>query len=382
MCMMKNRKHIFTVVFLIVTVSCREVYKPAVISSPTAYMVIEGVLNVNGPTSITVSRTTGLDIRGFNGELNAQVSVEGKDNISKPLLSNGNGIYSSPNLNLTLNDEYRLRIRTVTGKEYLSEYVKARETPSIDSITWKQESEGLKLFVNTHDVTNNTRYYRWDYDETWEVWSYYVAGWLYIKDSNIVRRILPQEDASVGWTYEFSKNILLGSSASLAADIIFRSPVNFIATGDEKLAVRYSSLVKQYALDKPGYAFYELMKKNTESLGSIFDPQPSEIKGNIKCLDDPKEQVIGYISASTVTEKRIFISNQELASWRYRQDCPGREILNDPDSIRLAFQGSLLPWDVKYSISNPGEVGHYISSFARCIDVTRRGASLIKPSYW
>lgn len=379
---MKNRIHILAASFLILFISCREVYKPAILSSSKTYIVVEGVLNVNGPTSITLSRTTALESTAFDGELNAQVSVEGKDNISRPLSAAGNGIYSSLNLGLTLNNEYRLRIRTSSGKEYLSDYVTARTTPAIDSITWRQEDRGLQLFVNTHDASNNTRYYRWDYAETWEVWSYYTAGWIYIKDSNRVRRILPQEDASVGWKYDSSKTILLGSSASLASDIIFRLPVNFIEAGSEKLGVRYSILVKQYALDKAGYAFYELMKKNTESIGTIFDPQPSEVKGNIHCISNPGELVIGYISASTVAEKRIFIANQDLVSWRYQQDCPIKEIINDPDSIRLAFQGGLMPWDVKYSVSRPGEVGFYMSSFGRCVDVTRKGASLIKPSYW
>lgn len=362
-------------VFLVVTiVSCKEIYAPKIVSSSSSYMVVEGVLNVGGPTSISISRTTKLDNKDFIGESGAQVTVEGKDNSTRSMLSNGTGIYTSPDLNLNLNDEYRLRIRTSDGKEYLSEYIKTRETPAIDSIIWKQEDNGLRLFVNTHDASGNTRYYRWEYGETWEVRSFYHSHLIYIKDSNIVRNNFPWEDVSVGWKFDFSKSILLGSSAQLSSDIIYHAPVNFIISGQEELGVRYSILVRQYALDKTGYAFYELMRKNTEQLGTIFDAQPSEVKGNIQCINDPEEQVIGYISASTITEKRIFIANQELVSWKFKQDCSTINVRDHPDSIRAVFQVGLLPW------RRDGD--YYISSFARCIDVTERGATIIKPSYW
>jgi hypothetical protein len=365
----------FLTAFLVVAVlSCKEIYHPKTISSPQFYIVVEGVLNVSGPASVSISRTTTLDNSNFVGEPGAQVTVEGKDNTTRSMQSNGFGIYTSPDLNLHLDNEYRLRIRTSNGKEYLSEYVKARDTPAIDSITWKQEDNGLRLFVNTHDASGNTRYYRWQYDETWEVHSYYDVHLIYISDSNIVRSNFPWEDVSVGWKFDFSNSILLGSSAQLSSDIIGRAPVNFVASGDEKFGVRYSILVRQYALDKTGYAFYELMKKNTEQLGTIFDAQPSEIKGNIRCINDAEEQVIGYISASTITEKRIFVTNHELVIWPFRQNCPTINVRNDPDSIRAVFQAGFLPWKL--------EGDYYISSFDRCIDVTARGATLVKPSYW
>ena len=36
------------------------------------------------------------------------------------------------------------------------------------TISWKPENGGIKIYVNTHDLENNTRYYDWKYEETWE----------------------------------------------------------------------------------------------------------------------------------------------------------------------------------------------------------------------
>ena len=185
------------------------------------------------------------------------------------------------------------------------------------------------------------------------------------------------EDISTCWKYGFSTNILVGSSAALQSDIIYRAPINFIENGNEKLAVRYSILLRQYALDKSGYEFYEMMKKNTEGLGTIFDAQPSEIRGNIHCISDPGELVIGYVFAPVIEEKRFFISAHELQGWKFDQDCPKFNIPGNVDSLDAAYAGGL-------SIFEPIFVMpiRYYAARVGCSDCTARGGSLTKPSYW
>jgi hypothetical protein len=369
---------------MLIGFSCREVYEPNVVSSSLNYLVVEGVLNPSGATSIHLTRTSKLDVSGIKPELNAQLLVEGKDNSVRSLISAGNGYYSSVNLNLVVNTDYRLRIRTSNGKEYLSDYVTARSTPSIDSVNWRMDGDRMRFYVNAHDPSGNTRYYRWEYDETWEIKSYYYSRFIYVGNNNTVRdRVFPAEDVSKGWKFNNSTNILLASSARLQSDVIFEAPLTAIEQGSEKLSVRYSILVRQYALDKKGYEFYDLMKKNTEDIGGVFDVQPTEIQGNIHCVTDPKELVIGYVSASTATENRIFISSSDLPfSWRYVEYCPYYTVANNPDSFRLYFQSQYYsPYDGVYSPATGALVG-YLSAFPGCVDCKYRGASLTKPPYW
>src|SRR6185295_16312221 len=102
--------------------SCRDLYDPGLASTSESYLVVEGVLNAgNGPTSLFLSRSFKLDDTAvLRGEQNAIVTVEGKDNTTRQLTTTGDGIYTSPDLNLVLNQEYRLRVVTAAGKEYLS----------------------------------------------------------------------------------------------------------------------------------------------------------------------------------------------------------------------------------------------------------------------
>jgi hypothetical protein len=337
---------------------------------------VEANLNPQGPTSIILTKSVPLG-RGtsIKPELNAQVTVEGKDNSTRLLAGIGNGRYNNANLGLTIGTEYRLHIKTSDGKEYLSDYVKARKTPEIDSIGYEQESQGLRIQAYTHDATRQTRYYRWDFDETWEIRSPFVSSYIYdpvLKD--IRNRVFPDEDVAVCWKYESSSTIVLANSVRLQDDIIYKAPVHFIANGSEKLAVRYSMLLKQYALDKEEYNFYELMKKNTEDIGNIFSPQPSEIRGNIRNIKDDKEYVLGYVTVSTVTELRKFIQ----IPWKFFMLCTPYKVPNIPDSIKFYYGpgGPLIPY--AYDYPPPA----YWGAEPQCVDCTRRGGSTKKPSYW
>ena len=73
----------------------------------------------------------------------------------------------------------------------------------------------------------------------------------------------------------------------------------------------YSINVKQYALSHEAYLFFEKIKKNTEQLGSIFDPQPSELQGNIHCITNPAETVVGYVDISEEKVQRNFYQEYE-----------------------------------------------------------------------
>jgi hypothetical protein len=379
-----NKFCILLITFIFVAFcSCKDAYRPDIKSTTDSYLVVEGVLNAGqGPTNVSLTRTSALDTAIIRPETNATVTVEGKDNTVRSLVYNGGSNYYSPNLNLVTGNEYRLRIRTNNGREYLSTYVKAKVTPAIDSIGWKRNQAGVMIYVNAQDASGDTRYYRWDFNETWEIKSYYHSTYIYVSSTNIVRPRTAAEDVSTCWKYLSSSNIILASSERLQSDFIFEAPIRFINNNDEMLNVRYSILLRQYALDKEGYKFYELMKRNTENLGSVFDPQPSEIKGNLICVGDPSEIVIGYVSASTIVEKRIFISNAELPGWRMHQYCPEERIANNPDSLRFFFgSGSYVPYAPIYSATS-SNIEAYSSSVAPCVDCTARQGSTARPSYW
>ena len=354
---------------------CKEKFNAPVRAGGNSFLVVEGVLNVGGPTTVRLTRTSPLD-QGHNiiPENNSQVTVEGKDNSVATLFDSGDGNYTSPNLNLVSGTEYRLKVTTSNGKQYLSDYVKAKITPEIDSISWARDETGVQLFVNTKDPSNSTRYYRWDYEETWEQHTIYMSS--VIVENGTLRTRLPQEDVSVCWESNSSTNVLIGNSISLESDIIHEARLLHIPFFDEKLLFRYSILVRQYALSAEAYDFFELMKKNSEDLGSVFSPLPSEVKGNIYCVNDPTELVVGFVTASSIVEKRKFISRDEIQPWSVPNNCIDRYVPNRPDSIRAALIMGEEPFF--YDMFQNA----YRFSTPVCVDCTVRGGTTTRPSFW
>jgi hypothetical protein len=387
------KKFIFYFLVLIVIISgCKEKYLPPITSPPTGYLVVEGYINSGQqPTSIMLSRTTKLyDPVQIVYEPNALVNVESENNETFPLYDNGNGMYvSSGPLNLNGSVKYRLQIRTLDGKEYVSDFVAVKRTPEIDTVSWQRENDGgVKIYVNTHDDQNNTRYYRWKFEETWEIHSRWLSNLAFVfnpttgnAEGLVYRNPQQLDDSSIFkcWQTNIPSNIYLGSSEKLSSDKIYL-PLVPIEPHSEKLSVLYSIHVRQYALDHDAYLFYSKIKKNTEQVGSIFDAQPSELQGNIHCVGDPQEIVVGYVGVSEEKDSRIFISNDQLPGWNYAPDCPQIVFHNESGDIQNAAGLSLTPTHPD-KLDAFGGIIDFKASPTPCVDCTTKGTN-VKPPFW
>ena len=139
---MKRLTHIaFYFIICSIVYSCKKSYNPPAIQVNNRFLVIDGVLvnSVDSPTVIRLSRTVKLTDSTFasSPETGAMVSVEGNTGQSFPLVEKPGGVCISNPLSLTYSNQYRLKITTANGNEYLSDYVNVVPTPSIDSVTWQ-----------------------------------------------------------------------------------------------------------------------------------------------------------------------------------------------------------------------------------------------------
>ncbi|WP_153799800.1 DUF4249 domain-containing protein [Foetidibacter luteolus] len=373
---------------LLLLAACKERYDPPNISPATGYLVVEGFINSGAATStvITLSRTVKLEETQVVHEAGAAVNIESENGETYPLQPGVSGQYSSQPLTLNPASRYRLRIITSDGKEYLSSYTPVKTGPPIDSITWKREEGGVQIYVNAHDEQNNTRFYQWKFEETWEFYSSFSSSLIYTKDQlgRPVGVAYRYPDHSINdsiyqcWNTIYSSNILLGSTEKLVTDVVYL-PMRFIEPASVKLSSLYSIKLKQYALSREAYQFMQKMKKNTEQLGSVFDPQPSELRGNIENINDPSEVVVGFVDVTEEKEKRIFIYNREVPGWGYNAGCRQEEIDNHPDSIAKYGAGLLPATPNKMGLF--GAILTFYASDPVCIDCTMRGTN-VKPDFW
>jgi hypothetical protein len=313
---------------------CKKLYTPNAVSTSKSYLVVEGIIVAGADsTIINLNRTVQLTNTSTNkAEAGAKVSVDDQQGVSYVLTEVDMGRYAAAPLNLDISHKYRLNITTTDGQTYLSDYVPVKITPPIDSVYYKIEtttinyfnniqSSGLKIYADTHDPANNTRYYRWDYLETYIYQSPLVSDFIFdTTNPDTLKWSRPRtlaEQIHTCYVLANSSTIKVNTSAALNSDVIADNVITQISSTSEKVLHRYSILVRQYALTKDAYDFWAALKKNTQQIGTIFDVQPSANTTNLHCTSDPSRIVIGYISASSITQKRIFIDQTQLPHWPY-----------------------------------------------------------------
>ncbi|WP_353129311.1 DUF4249 domain-containing protein [Parapedobacter pyrenivorans] len=357
---------------------CKDPFSPDIESPKQGYLVIEGFLDTANPTEIRLTRTRGLQETEIAYENGATVTVETESGSAFNLSFHGDGLYSAPPLALGT-EKARLRIVTAGNVTYLSDFVESKMAPPIDSVTWERRDDGVHVLVNTHDNHNQTHYYFWTYEETWHFRSLYESHYEYAGDGEVRVR---ENDIYNCWSSQRSTGVYLANTTGLSDDRVIGQRLLAIPNLSEKLGVKYSILVKQYALTAEAHQYWEVLQKNTEEMGSIFDPQPSNLESNIRNVDDINEPVVGYISISTMRQKRIFIDNVELKDWEihvpFYDDC-------------VLTQAGIPEYDKYFRIRDyiplfhirdaVGRIVAYTTTFDHCADCTIRGTN-VRPAFW
>ncbi len=361
------------VVSLIVLDSCVEPFSPPEVSSADRFLVVDGFLNTGSKDSSRIQLTYSQLVTNkstFTPELRAQVTVEGDKGSIFTFTEIGKGLYRLAPRAVNEAENFRIRIKTAARKEYLSDYTAVKQTPPIDSITYQiaADKSTFQINVNTHDPLNKTRFYRWKFEETWE-YNMPLYSLFEIKNNAIIERA---ENINTCWTTETPSTILLGSSIKLSQDLIRDAPITTIPIVSNKLRIKYSMLLKQFGLTEEGFQYWNALAKTTETTGSLFDPQPSQITGNIKCTTNSQELVFGFFSAVAPQEKRVFFS-PGLGVYTF---CQPLDTVSRADAIK--FQYFLL---TQY-FAEGSSVAEYIIGDPGCADCRTKGGNTKRPIFW
>lgn len=366
-------------ILIIVPGNCVKPYEPPILRASNNYLVVDGFINsgANQVTTITLTRTRNISdsVSETKPELNAAIQIVSGDGNVYPLTEIGSGVYQSAVLNLDNTRTYQLKITTSNGKQYSSALVACGQTPPADSLTWRQPNDVI-IYLYTHDPANNTHYYKWDYTETWQYNSIFQT--IYGVENNLIYKRDTSNEIDSCWKSDLSTDILLGSSVNLSEDVINKAKIATVPFNDEKIFVRYSILVRQRAITADAYKYWQIIEKNSQDRGGLFDLQPGQLEGNIHAETDLTEPVIGFINASSETEYRIFINHREVNNWGTGpHDCDKIFIAQDPG----IFNYYNYP-DTSYAPYYFASGGGIVISKKVCLDCRTHGGINKRPLYW
>jgi hypothetical protein len=378
---------------------CVDPYLPDVVSAPSSYLVVDGFINGSGVTRIKLSRTQNIAATTSPPpETRATLFVVSATGTRYALREQSPGFYRSDSVVLAPG-RYQLRIALSgnTPATYESDLVPLKPTPPIDNLGWQRVGNELRVLLSTRDASQQTRYYRWKFLETWEFNSAYQSSLEYFPSVKEVRtRTTPIYTC---WRTEQPSAIKQATSAQLSQDALVDQAVLSFSDRAERLKIRYSVLVTQYAETAEEFAYYEQLRKNTEAVGTVNDPLPVQLTGNVhRTGTATTEPVLGFVGAHTVQQRRLFIDRANLplpANWVFESpyaDCKlETEILSDYGKLRppvsISIPGTILFADPNhvplYHYANPdtGLLDGYYGSSRECVDCRARGSNT-KPSFW
>lgn len=324
-----NKYYLFLFGLIILTTfkGCIDPFKPALDKSDEEHLlVVEGMItNEPGSFEVKLSRSVPIDTMvNFVSESGAYVTITDDQNNIFTLIEIEPGFYKclDENVKAYAGRTYQLSIIDAFNTEYESSPVLMLSNPELENVYWKEATEtvfienevvdesGINIYINADDAENNTSFYKWDFSETWEVLMPNAITALDGFGMPYETTVQVPNEKKYCWVTRESQSILVKSVDNQTDSRVDSFLVQRIRPGDDKLFIRYSIEVTQYALSKEMYTFWNSLKEINQDAGSIYDKVPVSIFGNISCCDNSKK-VLGYFNAAEVAKKRIFIEKGE-----------------------------------------------------------------------
>lgn len=382
------RKILIHIMLLMVTVavsSCVYPFEPELDKSAGRNLVIEGDLLIGSFSYIRLSYMSYLDEDLAEWDVKAEVRAEDE----KGNMYNGKKVDSNLYLiSLNLADpssRFRLYVVLDDGREYASEWAEARRAPVVDEITHELDATTNQVRFNiTLHSDDGEQYFRWFFDEDWEYESLYDAKYWYSidtsdpDDNGTMIKYGPREGTHYCWMNQQSTGLYFTTTRDLESNKVQEKNFYRVAAQTQRMSSLYSMNVRVESTTEDCYDYWKNVRTNSENLGDLFSPIPSEMRGNIYNLSDPDETVLGFVNVSTVAEKRVFVDNKKTGYYIKKTYIPEDDwMIEVPTNEwrRYYIYKQYLP-------VSKGEGSIFYWAPKRCVDCRLQGGTKNRPVFW
>lgn len=297
---------------------CIEHFDAQLPASQTQLLVVEGTIIGNQVCPFYLSRTFGLDADGYHPEghfvSDATLSVVGSDGSHYVGQAVSPGCYQVAVGQLSLDATYSLQI-TVGGQQYSSEPRQPLVTPDIDNISFAQprEDQIVDIMVSPAATADPTQpqYYCWTYDEWWEIQTPFHSMWEYLPDSDTI--VIADHRIDRGFRHVPGREQIIGTNADYQGGHIRDLRLYTRDHCDLCFNHLYYTRVTQQAISLQEYEYIRLNTQQSEDMGGLFTPQPSQLPTNVHCTSDPSLQALGFVGVcANVTQRDLYIRTEEV----------------------------------------------------------------------
>ncbi len=255
--------------------------------------------------------------------IGARVILESdKDSAEIVFNGDGTGRYApSGMVNLRKGERFRITVYPKEDTRIVSEWEEVPEAVSIESGYWEPHTftlvndngvtvrrNGINFLVNTSEFKSADTYLRYVYETT------------HINEAPFRSSLCDCLNCYI--TIE-SKDFLTIASAMKSEGKSLKDQLITFLPLDRKFSFRLTMLVRQMAITKNAFLFYQAIDQQRSLNGSIFDPPPAIINGNLSYEGNEQVNVYGLFELGRMSEYPITIykSNIENQFLTYLDVC-------------------------------------------------------------
>lgn len=307
------------------------------VSNEDRRLVVDGFIsNQAGPYEVKLFYSNPLMIdrlKSFEPVRQADVFIVDDFGNQYELTEVNPGIYlTNPNeLQGELGRSYYLRIVTSDEKEYVSETQKLVESGDIDEVYFEFVPNGLsnngrqihelKIFINAKGNSEETNFFRWRWMTTHKTVSNpelhviltlggeipdpeSCSGYIFV-NGQLVK--VDECTCCICWSYNYSEGAYVSPNEYVSESTFNKQFVGSIPVTAMHYYDRYHIRIEQLSLSEKAYDFWALIEKQQKGATDIFQPNTIKIRGNVRSVSDPDEEVLGLFGVSGITSKEVFI---------------------------------------------------------------------------
>jgi len=370
---------------LIITLSCKEEFLLDSVQNEKILIVDGFISNEPGPYRIKLTYTSNVSQPETLPVKGCEVMITDNTGYSESLTEKEPGNYytSASGIIGVVGNQYKITIKTSDGKEYESEFQEMKNPVEIDSIYTKTEFipnldnpygiPGYMFYLDTKPADEQQKYFLWSMTETYKYDIDYELAYILDKYGDQITNTLAYDTIETCWKTESVKYISTGTTANLTNNQLTGKQLYFVSTETKKLTKRYSVLVKQYAIDKEAFQYWDEVRKQISNENILTTTQPYNVNSNVFNIADYDEKVWGYFTVASVSEKRIFV-DQLKEPFYFNKTV----VITDQRAISEYRRVHKPPY-FYVKIENDA---YGLLAEPACLDCRNEGGTLIKPDFW
>ncbi len=224
-----------------------------------------------------------------------------KTELKQDVLELGTYRTIDPNFLGTIGYSYKLDVTLPTGEKYSTKPERMNAVSPILNLTYELKKVGnvsttdaYQVFLDTKDPGQEKNFYRWS--------AFGYSRWE--STGALCSAFGPTICYQFCWVPTDYPQVILYSDASINGNFIKKVPV-FLSP--IRTVGNHFIEVTQYSLSKDAYTFWSLYEEQRQRVGTIFDPQPAPIEGNLVNGSDGTDIALGYFNVSAISKKKLTI---------------------------------------------------------------------------